>query len=179
MFDTKLNIAIQGIIGSYHYQVAQIILGKEIGIIECMSCSDLVKSILKGKAAQGALALENSIAGAILPNYDLLDRNNLRVTGEYYIPIVHQLMALKGRSIQDVKEVRCHPIALLQCEVFFERYAHSKLTEDLDTASVAKWISEGQVTGVAAIAGIAGAAYYGLEVIRGRIQTVQNNATRF
>ena len=81
MPDSKLNIAIQGIIGSYHYQVAQIIFGKEIGIIECMTFSDLVKRILKGEADQGVLALENSIAGAILPNYDLMDRNNLRITG--------------------------------------------------------------------------------------------------
>lgn len=176
---TKLNIAIQGIIGSYHYQVAQIIFGKEIGIIECMSFSDLVKSILKGEADQGVLALENSIAGAILPNYDLMDRNNLRITGEYYLPIAHQLMALKGQTIQDIKEVRSHPMALLQCKVFFEQYPHIKLTEDLDTASVAKWISEEQIPGVAAIAGISAAEYYDLAVISDQIQTVQNNVTRF
>lgn len=175
----QLNIAIQGIIGSYHYQVAQTIFGKEIGIIECMTFSDLVKSILKGEADQGVLALENSIAGAILPNYDLMDRNNLRITGEYYLPIVHQLMALKGQSIEDIKEVRSHPMALLQCKVFFEQYPHIKLTEDLDTASVAKWISEKQVKGVAAIAGISAAQYYDLEVISDQIQTVRNNVTRF
>lgn len=179
MPDTKLNIAIQGIIGSYHYQVAQIIFGKEIGIIECMTFSDLVRRILNGEADQGVLALENSIAGAILPNYDLMDRNNLRITGEYYLPITHQLMALKGQTIADIKEVRSHPMALLQCKVFFEQYPHIKLTEDLDTASVAKWISEEQIHGVAAIAGISAAEYYGLAVLSDQIQTVQNNVTRF
>ncbi len=179
MSDSKQNIAIQGIIGSYHYQVAQTIFGTETGIIECMTFSDLVKSILKGEADQGVLALENSIAGAILPNYDLMDRNNLRITGEYYLPIAHQLMALKGQSIQDIKEVRSHPMALLQCKVFFERHPHIKIIEDLDTASVAKWISEEQVAGVAAIAGISAAEYYGLEIVSDQIQTVQNNVTRF
>src|SRR5690606_9665603 len=88
---STLQIAIQGIKGSYHYQVAQHIFGKDVGIIECMSFIDLVKSILEGVADQGVLALENSIAGAILPNYDLMDRNNLRITGEFYLPISHQL----------------------------------------------------------------------------------------
>jgi prephenate dehydratase len=179
ILDTKLNIAIQGIIGSYHYQVAQIIFGKEIGIIECMTFSDLVKRILEGAADQGVLALENSIAGAILPNYDLMDRNNLRITGEYYLPISHQLMALKGQNINDIKEVRSHPMALLQCKAFFERHPHIHQVEDLDTASVAKWISEERIKGVAAIAGVSAAAYYDLAVIDDNIQTVKNNVTRF
>lgn len=176
---SKLTVAIQGIIGSYHYQVAQTIFGKEIGIIECMSFADLVQSILRGEADQGVLALENSIAGAILPNYDLMDRNNLRITGEYYLPIVHKLMALNGQTIEDIKEVRSHPMALLQCKAFFERYPHIKITEDLDTASVAKWISEEQVSGVAAIAGASAAEYYKLAIVDEHIQTVQNNVTRF
>ena len=179
MEQSTANIAIQGIKGSYHYQVARKIFGNDVGIIECMSFIDLVKSIIEGEADQGVLALENSIAGAILPNYDLMDRNNLRITGEYYLPIAHQLMALKGQSIQDIKEVRSHPMALLQCKVFFERHPHIKIIEDLDTASVAKWISEEQVAGVAAIAGISAAEYYGLEIVSDQIQTVQNNVTRF
>lgn len=177
--DTKLNIAIQGIIGSYHYQVAQIIFGKEINIIECMTFSDLVKNIIDREADQGVLALENSIAGAILPNYDLMDRNNLRITGEYYLPISHQLMALKGQNINDIKEVRSHPMALLQCKAFFEKHPHIHQVEDLDTASVAKWISEEKIKGVAAIAGVSAAAYYDLAVIDDNIQTVKNNVTRF
>lgn len=179
MNSSQPNIAIQGIIGSYHYQVVQTIFGKDARIIECMSFSDLVKSILKGEADQGVLALENSIAGAILPNYDLIDRNNLRIIGEYYLPIEHQLMTLKGQTIEDIKEVRSHPMALLQCKAFFERYPDIKITEDLDTASVAKWISEEKVSGVAAIAGASAAEYYGLKVIDDQIQTVQNNVTRF
>ncbi|MEX2591471.1 MAG: prephenate dehydratase [Anditalea sp.] len=174
-----MNIAIQGIKGSYHYQVAQKKFGKEVGIIECMTFSDLVKSLLKGEADQGVLALENSIAGAILPNYELMDRNNLRITGEFYLPISHQLMALKGQTLQDIKEVRSHPMALLQCKVFFENHPHIKLIEDLDTASVAKWISEEKIKGTAAIAGASAAEFYGLEILNDHIQTVKNNVTRF
>jgi len=159
--------------------VAQIIFGKEINIIECMTFSDLVKNIIDREADQGVLALENSIAGAILPNYDLMDRNNLRITGEYYLPISHQLMALKGQNINDIKEVRSHPMALLQCKAFFEKHPHIHQVEDLDTASVAKWISEEKIKGVAAIAGVSAAAYYDLAVIDDNIQTVKNNVTRF
>src|SRR5690606_14987381 len=144
-----------------------------------MTFSDLVKNIIDREADQGVLALENSIAGAILPNYDLMDRNNLRITGEYYLPISHQLMALKGQNINDIKEVRSHPMALLQCKAFFERYPHIHQVEDLDTASVAKCISEEKIKGVAAIAGVSAAAYYDLAVIDDNIQTIKNNVTRF
>jgi len=159
--------------------VAQHIFGKNVGIIECMTFSELVKSIINGEADQGVLALENSIAGAILPNYDLMDRNNLRITGEFYLPISHQLMALKGQTINDIKEVRSHPMALLQCKVFFEKHPHIHQVEDLDTASVAKWISEEKIKGVAAIAGVSAAEYYKLAVIDDSIQTIKNNVTRF
>lgn len=174
-----MNIAIQGIKGSYHYQVAQHIFGRDVGIIECMTFTSLVKNIIDGAAQQGVLALENSIAGAILPNYDLMDRNNLKITGEYYLPISHQLMALKGQSLMDIREVRSHPMALLQCKVFFENYPHIQLIEDLDTASVAKWISEENIKGTAAIAGASASEYYGLEILNDHIQTVKNNVTRF
>ena len=174
-----MNIAIQGIKGSYHYQVAQQLFGKSVGIIECMTFTDLVKSILNGEADQGVLALENSIAGAILPNYELMDRNNIRITGEFYLPISHQLMALKGQTIEEIKEVRSHPMALLQCKVFFEDHPHIQLVEDLDTASVAKWISEEKIKGTAAIAGASAAEFYDLEILNDHIQTVKNNVTRF
>lgn len=179
MEQSTANIAIQGIKGSYHDQVARKIFGNDVGIIECMSFIDLVKSIIEGEADQGVLALENSIAGAILPNYDLMDRNNLRITGEYYLPISHQLMAVKGQTLQDIKEVRSHPMALLQCKVFFENHPHIRLVEDFDTAGVAKWISEENIKGIGAIAGASAAEYYGLEILNDHIQTVKNNVTRF
>jgi len=176
---SHLKIAIQGIIGSYHYQVAQHLCGKDVEVIECMTFSDLVKSILNGEADKGILALENSIAGAILPNYDLMDRNNLRIIGEFYLPITHQLMALKGQDLEDIKEVRSHPMALLQCKAFFDKHSEIKLVEDLDTAAVAKWIRDENIEGIAAIASASAADYYGLKILSNEIQTIKNNATRF
>ncbi|AGA76420.1 prephenate dehydratase [Echinicola vietnamensis] len=173
------KVAIQGIKGSYHYQVALNQFGQDIHVIECLTFSDLVKSITSNDADIGVLALENSIAGAILPNYDLMDRNNLQVIGEFYLPISHQLMVLKGQSIDDITEVRSHPMALLQCKAFFEQYPQIKLIEDLDTASVAKEISEQHLQGVGAIAGKSAAEFYGLDILASDIQTIKNNITRF
>lgn len=173
------NVAIQGIKGSYHYQVALNQFGKDIQIIECLSFSELVKKITSKVADIGVLALENSIAGAILPNYDLMDRNNLQVTGEFYLPISHQLMVLPGQTIEDIQEVRSHPMALLQCKSFFEKYPHIRLKEDLDTAAVAKDIKEQQLKGVGAIAGKSAAQFYDLEILASDIQTIKNNITRF
>ncbi|AWW29916.1 prephenate dehydratase [Echinicola strongylocentroti] len=175
----KQKVAIQGIKGSYHYQVALNQFGQDINVIECLTFADLIKKITSKEADIGVLALENSIAGAILPNYDLMDRNNLQVIGEFYLPISHQLMVLKGQSIEDIKEVRSHPMALLQCKAFFEDYPHIRLIEDMDTASVAKEISEQHLKGVGAIAGKSAADFYGLEILASDIQTIKNNITRF
>ncbi|MDN3668288.1 prephenate dehydratase [Echinicola jeungdonensis] len=179
MKDTQEKIAIQGIKGSYHYQVAKNVFGPDTGIIECLSFTELVKKIIQKEADIGILALENSIAGAILPNYDLIDRNNLQITGEFYLPISHQLMALPGQTIQDIKEVRSHPMALLQCKAFFEKYPHIQLIEDMDTASVARDIREKKLKGVGAIAGVAAADFFELEILASDIQTIKNNITRF
>lgn len=173
------KVAIQGILGSYHYQVARNTFGPEAQILECLTFTELVRKITSKEATIGVLALENSIAGAILPNYDLMDRNNLRITGEFYLPISHQLMALPGQTIEDIKEVRSHPMALLQCKAFFEKHPHIKLTEDLDTASVAKTIHDEQLRGVAAIAGKSAAEIFELDILASDIQTIKNNITRF
>ncbi|GGF19867.1 prephenate dehydratase [Echinicola rosea] len=173
------KVAIQGIKGSYHYQVALNQFGQDIHVLECLTFSELVKKITSNQADIGVLALENSIAGAILPNYDLMDRNNLQVMGEFYLPISHQLMVSKGQSIEDITEVRSHPMALLQCKAFFEQYPQIKLIEDMDTASVAKEISEQGLKGVGAIAGKSAAEFYKLDILASDIQTIKNNITRF
>ncbi|GAB3646743.1 prephenate dehydratase [Echinicola sediminis] len=179
MKSNQEKVAIQGILGSYHYQVARNTFGPEAQILECLTFAELVRKITSEEATIGVLALENSIAGAILPNYDLMDRNNLRITGEFYLPISHQLMALPGQTINDIREVRSHPMALLQCKAFFERHPHIQLKEDLDTASVAKTIHEEQLRGVAAIAGKSAAEIFELDILASDIQTIKNNITRF
>ena len=125
------------------------------------------------------MALENTIAGSIIPNYALIDTNNLHIVGEEYLNIHHHLMALPGQQIAHIKEVWSHPMALLQCKEFFKKHPHIKLVEDVDTAEVAKRIAKENLLGIAAIAPKIAAEIFDLEVLEDEIQTMKDNATRF
>ena len=173
------TIAIQGAEGSNHHKVARDFYGSEIQLKECMSFDVLVVSLLDGSADLGVMALENTIAGSIIPNYALIDKYNLHITGEEYLHIHHHLMGLKGQKIEDIKEIWSHPMALLQCKEFFKKYPHIKLVEDVDTAEVAKRISKENLVGIGAIAPKIAAEIFNLEVIEDEIQTIKDNATRF
>jgi prephenate dehydratase len=175
----ETKIAIQGIVGSFHHQVAQEYYDQDVVVDECLSFDELVDSLLSGKSNQAVMAIENSIAGPIIPNYALIDKNNLHIIGEHYLRIHQNLMALKGQSIADIKEVYSHPMALLQCMDFLKQYPHIKLVEDKDTAETARRIQENQLKGVAAIASKVAAEMYGLEILASEIQTIKNNMTRF
>ncbi|SHG01645.1 prephenate dehydratase [Salegentibacter echinorum] len=172
-------IAIQGVQGSFHHLVAQQYYGREIPVLECMSFSELTKSLMENKAAEGVMAIENSIAGSILPNYALIDENKLKVVGEHYIPIDMNLMAVPGQNISEIKKVYSHPMALLQCKEFFKKHPHIKLIEDADTAEVARRIAEKGSTKVAAVASKAAAHLFDLEILAESIHTKKSNATRF
>ncbi|MFJ1378409.1 prephenate dehydratase [Capnocytophaga canimorsus] len=173
------KIAIQGIKGSFHYQAAQEYFGNQITIMECNSFDKVAQSLLKNEADLGVMAIENSIAGSILPNYALIDRLKLNIMGEHYIDIQQNLMAISGQDLNDLKEVHSHPMALLQCKQFFENYPHIKLVEDTDTASTAQRIHQKQLLGIGAIGSKSAAELYNLEIIRHSIQTMKVNATRF
>ena len=175
----ETKIAIQGIKGSFHHQVAQQYFEQIDGLDECMSFDDLVKSLINNRSQKGVMALENSIAGSIIPNYALIDRNNLHIIGEHYLDIHMNLMVLKGQKIEDIKEVHSHPIALLQCAVFFSQYPHIKLVESGDTAETARRIQEQQLKGIGAVAAPIAADLYDLEILAAGIHTVQSNKTRF
>lgn len=175
----ETKIAIQGIKGSFHHQVAQQYFEQIDGLDECMSFDDLVKSLINNRSQKGVMALENSIAGSIIPNYALIDRNNLHIIGEHYLDIHMNLMVLKGQKIEDIKEVHSHPIALLQCAVFFSQYPHIKLVESGDTAETARRIQEQQLKGMGAVAAPIAADLYDLEILAAGIHTVQSNKTRF
>lgn len=173
------KIAIQGVRGSFHHQVALQNFGQNTVIIPFTTFESLAKTVANGEADFGVMALENSIAGAILPNYELIDRYELNIRDEYYLPISHQLMALPGQTLQDIKEVRSHPMALLQCKQFFAMHHQIQQFDDTDTASVAMKIAEEKIGGLAAIASEIAAEIYGLEIIARDIQTVRDNFTRF
>tara|TARA_B100000809_G_scaffold266920_1_gene333009 strand:- start:4301 stop:5113 length:813 start_codon:yes stop_codon:yes gene_type:complete len=174
-----MKIAIQGIRGSYHHIVAEKYFGEHNEMDECMTFAEMPEKVLSESVDIAVMAIENSIAGAILPNYALIDEADLNVVGEYYLPIHHNLMALKGQRISDIKEVYSHPMALLQCRKFFRQYPHINLIQDKDTADVAKRINDQQLKGIAAIASNLAAEIYKLDVLASEIQTVKDNHTRF
>ncbi|MFH6945882.1 prephenate dehydratase [Flavobacterium sp. FlaQc-50] len=173
------KIAIQGIKGSFHHQVVKEYFSENVTIDECLSFEELIDSLLSGKSDQAVMAIENSIAGPIIPNYALIDKNNLHIIGEHYLSIHQNLMALKGQKIEDIKEVHSHPMAILQCMDFLKKYPNIKLVEDKDTAETARRIQEKQLTGIAAIASKTASEMYDLGILAPEIQTIKNNMTRF
>jgi len=173
------KIAIQGIKGSFHHQVVKEYFSENVDIDECLSFEELIDSLIAGKSDQAVMAIENSIAGPIIPNYALIDKNNLHIIGEHYLNIQQNLMALKGQKIEDIREVHSHPMALLQCMDFLKQYPNIKLVEDKDTAETARRIQEKQLTGIAAIASLTASEMYDLDIIASSIQTIKNNMTRF
>lgn len=172
-------IAIQGIQGSFHHQVALNYFPTDIQLLECLTFDALADALVSGKATQAVMAIENSIAGSIIPNYALLDRHNLQIIGESYLNIEHNLMGLKGQSIADLKEVHSHPMALLQCKAFFSDYPHIRLVEAEDTADIARKINKEQLQGIGAIASVKASDIFNLELYAASIQTIKNNVTRF
>lgn len=175
----RTKIAIQGIKGSFHHQVAQDYFYQNVEVDECLSFEELVDSLISGKSDQAVMAIENSIAGPIIPNYALIDKNNLHIIGEHYLDIHQNLMALKGQKIEDILEVHSHPMALLQCMEFLKKHPNIKLVEDKDTAETARRIHENQLKGIAAIASKTASEMYDLEILAPEIQTINNNMTRF
>lgn len=173
------KIAIQGIKGSFHHQVAGEYFGAESELEECMSFPELVQSLVNNTAGIGIMALENSIAGSIIPNYALIDRNNLHIIGEHYLDIRMNLMVLKGQKLDDIKEVHSHPIALLQCADFFSQYPHIKLVESVDTAETAERINKNKLKDIAAVGSPIAAQLFGLVIIAKDIHTIKSNKTRF
>lgn len=175
----KKNIAIQGIQGSFHHIVANQYFGNEITLKECLTFVEIPELIITEKVDGAVMAIENSLAGSILPNYALIDEFNLTIQGEVHLPIHHNLMGLKGQTLADIKEVWSHPMAILQCRNFFRKHPHIKLVEEADTAESAKKIYEKQVKGIAAIASRKAAEIFNLHIIENEIQTRKQNFTRF
>jgi len=175
----ETKIAIQGIKGSFHHQVAGTWFGPDAALDECMSFPALVQSLTEKRSALGIMALENSIAGSIIPNYALIDHNNLHIIGEHYLNIHMNLMALTGQSIEDLTEVHSHPMALLQCSEFFRQYPHIKLVESVDTAETAQRIHNNNIKGLGAVGSPIAAEMFGLSILAAGIHNIKNNQTRF
>lgn len=173
------KVAIQGIQGSFHQQVANEYFGSNIQVVECVTFKDVAKQLNKGNADYAVMAIENSIAGALIPNYALIDDHHFNVLGEYFLKISLNLMALPGQTIEDITEVHSHPIALLQCAKFLEKHKHIKVIESSDTAITARRIREENLKGISALAGPTASDIFDLEILAPEVQSVESSITRF
>lgn len=175
----KTRVAIQGIKASFHEEAAFKFFGKEIETIECNSFKQTCDILEKNDADFVIMAIENSIAGSLLPNYTLIRDYNFAVHGEVYLPIQLHLMALPGVKFEDIKFATSHPIAIRQCVDFFDDYPSIQVIESNDTAACAKKIRDEQLTDTVAIANTLAAELYGLNIIERRIESNKKNYTRF
>lgn len=175
----KKRIAIQGFEGCFHQEAALQFYGPQIEIIPCATFGELIRIAQNDPECDGALmAIENSIAGSILPNYNLLEKSLLNIAGEIYLKIDQHLLANKNVAISDIHEVYSHPMALLQCRNFLESHPF-KTVETEDTALSAKWIKETKSAHGAAIAGKLAAEIFDLQILKENIHTQPYNYTRF
>ncbi len=179
LFYKNMKIAIQGIKGSFHHIAANQYFDQDITLKECLTFDEMPKLLQKKEVDYLIMAIENSIAGAILANYKLIDEYDLNIEGEIYLPIQHQLIALKNQTINDITEIWSHPMAINQCRTFLRKYPHIKLIEETDTAEVARLIQVKKLKGIAGIASKKAADIYKLNIVAKNIQTNPENYTRF
>ncbi|NMB73479.1 MAG: prephenate dehydratase [Bacteroidales bacterium] len=175
-----LRIAIQGGYGAFHDIAARLYFENQpIEIIPNDTFKDLFASLKSREADVGIMAIENSLAGSILPNYTILKESGMKIIGEIYLQITLNLVALPGQTIGDLREVYSHPMAILQSQQFFGNYPNIRLVDSIDTAISAKEIAEKQLRGVGAIASRYAAEKYNLEILAEGIESNKMNYTRF
>ncbi len=175
----KLKIAIQGIATSFHEVAALTYFNEPIETVECLSFHQLCESLKNGASDYAVMAIENSIAGSILPNYFLLQDYHFNIIGELYLPIHMNLLVLPGTKITDIKTIESHPMAIRQCSEFLHSLNGVEIRESDDTALSAKRVKELKLKNTAAIANEFAAKKYGLTILEKRIETHKKNFTRF
>jgi prephenate dehydratase len=175
----RLKIAIQGIATSFHEVAAMTYFNEPIETVECLSFHQLCESLKNSESDYAVMAIENSIAGSILPNYFLLQSYHFSIVGELYLPIHMHLLALPGVKLQDIKTIESHPMAIRQCTEFIHTLKGVEVRESDDTALSAKRVKELKLKNTAAIANEFAAKKYGLQILEKRIETNKKNFTRF
>ena len=178
------RVAIQGFSGCFHEQAARDFYrsgkNEDIAIVECATFGDLFSAMAQGRADAAVMAIENTISGGLLPNFDLLRKNPQKIKGEVYLQIHQNLMALPGQKMEDIREVRTHYMAINQTRAFFERECPwIKMVESEDTAKSAADIARERLEGVGAVASSLAAQEFGLEILASQIETYHDNFTRF
>jgi prephenate dehydratase len=173
------KVSIQGYEGSFHQVAAQLFFGRDVQVIPCDTFREVIKIASNKKESDGGvMAIENSIAGSILANYNLLQKSNLKIIGEIYLQVRQNLLVNRGVKLEDIREVHSHTMALQQCYDFLDKHKW-KLVETEDTALSAKHIHQHKSKHIAAIASKLAAELYDLDVIAPNIHTLKNNYTRF
>ena len=174
------RIAIQGEIGSFHDITAhRYYEGEQMQIVCCSTFEEVFENMKQDPTMIGIMAIENTIAGSLLHNYELLRESGCTIVGEHKTHISHCLCALPGQKIEELTEVHSHPVALAQCYKYLSRHQNLKMVEDEDTAGSAKWIAENNLKGVAALCHADAAKLYGLEVLENNVEDNPHNYTRF
>ena len=174
------KIAIQGVLGSYHDIAAhKYFKDEEIELICCNTFEDVFENMRKDSNVIGVIAIENTIAGSLLHNYELLRNSGATIIGEHKLRISHSIMCLPDEDWNDLTEVNSHPVALAQCREFLQHHPGLKVVETDDTAGSAENISKHQLKGHAAICSKYAAGLYGMKILQEGIETNKHNFTRF
>ena len=174
-----MKIAIQGTLGSFHEIATRNYFKRPVELLPCDTFEELTSTLAIHKADFGCLAVENSLVGSILRNYTLLMKNPVKVVGEEYLRIRQNLLALQGQTINEIREVYSHPMAIEQCREYFKSHTHIQLINSIDTALSAKEIATEKINGRGAIGSELAARIYGLDTIAAGIETNKQNYTRF
>lgn len=178
-----MKVAIQGVKGCFHEQAARLFYegqGRMVSDIkECLTFEDLYRSLEEGTADSAVMAIENTVSGGLLPNFELLRRYDRKIKGEVFLRIQQNLMALPGQKIEDIREVRTHYMAINQTREFFKNRPWIRLVESEDTAKSAAEIASENLKGVGAVASVLASDIYGLEILAESIETYKQNFTRF
>lgn len=174
------TITIQGVNGCYHDAAARAYFPDDnIEVVPCDTFDGMMDMLSRDSSLLGIMAIENTIAGSLLQNHELLRRSDMKIVGEYKMRISHVLAALPGQSLDQLTEVNSHPMALMQCEQYLHEHKNMKIVEKSDTAGSAKFIAENRLMGHAAICGKFAAELYGLNILAEGIETNKRNFTRF
>lgn len=174
----KKRIAIQGLKGSFHHEASLHYFGNQIIPVECETFPEVVDKVRTSKVDFALMAIENSLAGSIIPNYALLRQKGLTICGEIILRVKMNLMVYNGTKLSDVSEIHSHQMAIRQCSSFLQKHPSLKIVEAFDTAGSAQFIQENKQKHVAAIASVEAAKAYGLTIIERGIEN-QESFTRF
>ena len=173
------KVIIQGIAGSFHDIAVRKYFGEEVELVECPTFKKQFQMMKEDPTLLGMVAIENTVAGSILPNYNLMRESDLNVIGELKMHIAQNLVGLKGQKVEDIVSVESHPMALRQGEEFISQFPKIRMVESDDTASSARRIATERRPNVATVCGELAASIYGLEILAANIETNKRNFTRF